>query len=148
MIDALQVSIHNRLSSFTALTDLLATFDTGSQVIPAVYDQVPQVDDPAAQVDFPYVVLQDWTSQANDTDTETGFDLTLTIHTWSRQSGFFECQRIMEQVYNALHRHDDLTVPDWGVSGMQQEFSDMMRDPDGLTRHGVQRFRIFIEPTS
>jgi hypothetical protein len=31
---------------------------------------------------------------------------------------------------------------------MRMEFSDTIRDPDGLTRHGVMRFRAVILGTS
>lgn len=148
MIGALQAAIYSRLSGFTALTALLSTHDYGGTVLPAIYDQVPQVDDPASNTDFPYIVLGEWTMVENDTDTDTGFDATLTIHTWSRQRGYQECQNVMLQVYNALHRYTGLTVTGYGVSGIHQEFSDLMRDPDGITRHGVQRFRIYFEPTS
>lgn len=148
MIEPLQTAIYQRLSGFTALTDLLATFDYGAGTVAAIYDQVPQVDDASDSSDFPYVVIGEWTTTENDTDTDTGFDTTLTIHTWSRQRDYQECQRVMFQVYNALHRYTGLTPTGYGVSGIHQEFSDLMRDPDGITRHGVQRFRIYFEPTS
>lgn len=148
MIEPLQIAIYQRLAGFTDLTDLLATFDYGNGTTPAIYDQVPQVDDAADSSDFPYVVIGEWTMTQNDTDTDTGFDATLTLHTWSRQRDYQECQRVMTEVYNALHRHTGWVVPGYGVSGIHQEFSDLMRDPDGITRHGVQRYRIYFEPTS
>lgn len=136
----IQVAIYDRLANYTPLTELLATY-AGA---PAIFDEVPQVDDPSSAATFPYVVLGHDTFSPWDTDTETGTEATVTIHTWSRTSDFNEAKRIMQQVYNALHRYD-LDVIGFGSVGCDVEFEDAIRDPDGTTRHGLQRFRLVID---
>lgn len=112
-----------------------------------VYDHVPQVDDAGDNGDYPYVRIESPRDNENDTDNDTGFDTTIQLHVWSRYRGNKEAAELQAQIYNALHRQD-LTVTGYGVSDVHQEFSEIMLDPDGITRHGVQRFRIFYEPTS
>jgi hypothetical protein len=48
----------------------------------------------------------------------------------------------MGDIYDSLHRAS-LTVTGYDVVGIDQELSETFIDADGLTRHGVQRFRIF-----
>lgn len=128
MINELQKSIYARLS------DQLTTAE--------VFDHMP------ASKDYPCVIIGDDLSRENDTDTENGFDTVLTIHSWvsdPNQRGYANLNLIMDEVYNALHNYD-LTVVGYGVSGIFQDFSEKMRDSDGITRHGIQRFRIYFEP--
>ena len=96
---------------------------------------------------YPAVIIGDSLGYENDTDTENGFNETLTIHSWTSDSdsrGYSVLCGIMEQIYNALHYYD-LQVEGYGVSVIYQEFSEKMRDADGLTRHGIQRFKIIYE---
>jgi len=102
-----------------------------------VYDNVP--DNAAA----PYVVIGDDTVAEFDTDGERGFEATVTIHTWSTYRGRSQVKEIMSAVYNALHRAD-LTVQGYNLLGCDFEFSETFLESDGVTRHGVQRFRILI----
>ena len=107
----------------------------------SVYDHVPQ-DEPYA-----FVVIGDAENTANDTDTELGFNGLLTINTYSSEDterGFEEISSIMLEIYSLLHRYD-LAVTGYGVSTLQQETSNLLRDNDGITRQGVQQFRIIYE---
>ena len=135
MINALQTTI------YTTLTAALV----GSSDVVAVYDQVPQSADGALNTPFPYVVLGDFKPNQNDTDDEVGFDGTMLVHVWSRYNGNKEASVIQGLIYAALHRTQP-TVTGYGVSDVQQVFGEILRDPDGLTRHGVQRFRVIITP--
>lgn len=145
----MQTAIFNKLTGTTALTDLLPVHDYGDGfTAPSIFDHVPQSFDPSDNSQFPYVRITAPQDTENDTDTELGFTSVVNIHTWSRYRGNKEAGEVMEQIYNALHRQA-LTATDYGVSGIHQEYSEIMLDPDGITRHGVQRFRIFYEkPTS
>lgn len=111
-----------------------------------VYDQVPQPADGGDDSDYPYVVMGDFKPNQNDTDDEVGFDGTMQVHVWSRYDGNKEASDIQDLIYDALHRTQP-TVVGYGVSDVQQVFGEILRDPDGLTRHGVQRFRVIITPT-
>jgi len=111
-----------------------------------VYDAVPQPEDGGDIAEFPYVTIGEDTFTPFDTDNSIGYDATLTIHTWSRQRGRKETKEIQQEIYNALHRQT-LTVAGFHFINLAFEFADTFVDSDGLTRHGVQRFRCIIEAT-
>lgn len=147
-MNALYSALFTRLTSYAPLTAQLATHNYGGGItLPAVYDEVPQAADGAVASAFPYVRIGTFSRDENDTDTELGFIGTLMIHTWSRSAGMKQAEAIMDAIYDALHFYD-LTVSGYGVSTIHQEFAEVMLDSDGKTRHGVQRFRIILEPTS
>jgi len=102
-----------------------------------VYDAVP--DNAVA----PYVVIGDDTLIEFDSDGVNGFEATVTIHTWSIYRGRFEVKNLMGLIYNALHRAE-LNVQGYNLVGCDCEFSETFLESDGVTRHGVQRFRILI----
>jgi len=132
----LQKAIYSRMINYSALTSLLATDPRSTS--PAVYDHVPQ------DATFPYVVVGDTTMAPFDTDDSTGNDATVTIHVWSEYRGRIETKEIQDAIYNALHRND-LTVTGSDTIMVEWEYADSELDPDGITRHGVQRFRTVIE---
>lgn len=109
-----------------------------------VYDHVPQPNDSGDNALFPYVVIGDDDLSAWDTDTSQGFDGDLTIHVWSRQKGRAETKALQQQIYDALHRFD-LSVSGADTITLDQSLATTMMDPDGITRHGVQRFRLLID---
>lgn len=102
-----------------------------------VYDDVP--DNAAA----PYVVIGADTLVAFDTDDGSGFEATLTIHSWSVYRGRKEIKELQGAIYDALHRAE-LSISGYNFLGCDSEFSESLLEADGVTRHGVQRFRILI----
>lgn len=137
---ALQTAIYDRLRTDAMLTAKLATYSGH----PAVFDEVPQVDDPSDNSLFPYVVIGDDTASPFDTDTEVGTAATVTIHVWSRSCDFAQTKDIQQAIYNRLHRQD-FTISGYALVGCDLEFEEAVRDADEVTRHGVQRFRIVFE---
>ncbi len=121
----LQVALRAALVADAALDGLIAG---------RVYDHVPQ------DSVFPYLVIGDTTTRDFDTKTEDGMEHTLTIHTWSRYRGLSETKAIMAATVDALEGQG-LTVTGHRLTLLRFEFSATFLDPDGLTRHGVQRFR-------
>lgn len=103
-----------------------------------VYDDVPQ------GATFPYVVIGEDDSIPFDTDDSTGFDTELTIHVWSRYSGMKEVKDIMSDVYSTLNRRE-LSVSGAHVVDCIFQHQDVLLDPDGITRHGIIRFRLTTE---
>lgn len=132
MINAIQAAIYARL------TDQLAV---------EVYDHVPQAEDSGDDSLFPYVVMDDYKITSRDTNDRAGYTGTMLIHVWSRGLGFKETQELQLAIYNAMHEYA-LTATGYGISSIHQEFCEILRDSDTITRHGVQRFRIIAEPTS
>ena len=137
---ALQTAVFTTLSNYAPLTALLATYG-GS---PAIFDAPPQVDDAGDNTDYPYLSFGYSVSQPFDGDTFTGSESIVSIHTWGRGQNFAQIKAIMEQVYNALHRVD-FAISGHAILGCDIDQSETMRDPDGETVHGVQRFRIIFE---
>lgn len=110
----------------------------------AIYDNVPQALDSGNDSFFPYVTIGDDTMIDWDTDTSQGKEATLTIHVWSRYRGRKEVKEIQGIIYDILHL-SNLIITGYHSVLMLSEFSETLLDPDGLTRHGVQRFRLIVE---
>lgn len=103
-----------------------------------VYDHVPQ-QKPAL-----YVVIGEGTTTDFDTDDSIGDEDTVTIHTWSTYRGMKELKQAMALNKTTLHDQPLTIVGRTYILGLL-EFSESMVDPDGVTRHGVQRFRFITE---
>ena len=131
-----------------ALQDAIYDALTGSSplmaMIKGLYDSVPQPTDSGAGAEFPYVTYGEASHTDWSTDTESGDDATITIHTWSRYRGRTETKQIQGVVYDALHRVE-LTVTGFAFVAIDWLGSDSFVDADGLTRHGVQTFRVLID---
>ncbi len=102
-----------------------------------VYDDVP------VDAEAPYIVIGDDTLINDNADDFEGFDATVTIHTWSEYRGRAEIKTMQYSIYELLN-HTDMTVVGYNLINIYQEFSESMLDPDGITRHGVQRFRVLF----
>lgn len=121
----------------------IALDDLGN-LITGVYDNVPQPDDGGAGAAFPYLVIGEGTFNEWDTDTEVGTDASIVIHSWSRYLGRKETQQIQAAIYAALHRAT-LLIAGYAFVACDWVSSDTFVDADGLTRHGVQTFRILLD---
>jgi hypothetical protein len=131
---ALQTAIFQRLSTYAPI----------AAVVKGVYDNVPQPHDAGKDADYPYVVIGEDTVNEWDTDTDTGAEVVVTIHTWSRKRGRLETKTIQGFLYNALHRFD-LSVTGYHNVGIDWESDQSFLDADGKTRHGVSMFRIMLD---
>jgi len=129
----LQQAIFNRLN-VTAITNLVA----------GIYDHVPQPIDSADDTAFPYIVIGAVRVSEDDTDDVLGFDARAEVHVWSRQRGRKQTKEIQDAIYARLHRAD-LTITGYHSISCDHEFSESVVDADGLTRHGVQQFRILFD---
>jgi hypothetical protein len=127
-----------------AIYDALSNDYALGQIVTGVYDSVPQALDAGNDSAFPFVTVGDDTAIDWDTDTSVGKEATVTIHSWSRYRGRAEVKQIQGAIYEALHL-SQLNVVGYTTVLCLSEFSESMVDPDGLTRHGVQRFRIIID---
>jgi hypothetical protein len=127
-----------------AIYDVLANDYTLSNMVTGVYDSVPQAEDAGSDVAFPYVTIGDDTALDWNTDTSNGKEATITVHSWSRYRGRSEVKEIQGAIYEALHLAN-ITVQGYNLVECWSEYSETLVDPDGLTRHGVQRFRLIID---
>ena len=93
---------------------------------------------------FPYVVIGEETLIDDSSSKDIDFnEFTLTIHTFSRNRGRKEAKQIMARIYTLLHKAS-LTVTGANHINTRVEYSDVVREQDGLTYHGVQRFRTIL----
>lgn len=91
-----------------------------------------------------YVVIGDDTHIEWSTDGTIGKESTVTIHSWDNDSltrGLFAIKTIMSNIEAALNRAE-FSITGHTLHGCDSEFSETFVEADGVTRHGVQRFRI------
>lgn len=105
----------------------------------AGYDAVPQ------KTTYPYWTVGDddsreWDTKPSDGDTGAGEDIDVTVHQWSRYQGRKEVKDMQAATYAALH-NADLTLDAGKLTQIQWVSSTSFMDEDGITRHGVMRFR-------
>jgi|TARA_Y100000114_G_C11596692_1_gene248377 hypothetical protein len=122
---ALQEAIYSRLNSDSNLTSTLGA---------SIFDEVPH------GTATPYVSIGYGSQTEFDTKSESGSTNTLNLHIWSEYKGAKECKQIMDRIHDLLHNHS-LSVTGFNLINLRFEFSDILRDPDGVTRHGIMRFR-------
>ncbi len=128
---SVQEAVYGALTSSVDVQELLGN--------PArIYDVAP----PAAN--YPYVTLGDVVVKEYDTKDQTGFEQWLTLHVWSRYRGRKELKRIIQAIYDVLHRAP-LTVT--GANGVSCQFvsASTAQENDGLTLHGILRYRIIVQ---
>jgi len=103
-----------------------------------VHDHVPQ------GTSFPYIVIGEETMTDESSAKTLDFNnFTLTIHIFSRNRGRKEAKQIMARIYELLH-NQNLSVTGANHINTRFEFSDVIKENDGLTYHGVQRFRTIL----
>lgn len=126
----LQKAVYSKLTG-ASITDYAGNAITG------VFDEVP------TGTAYPYVVIGDETATNISAKDKDLHEHTLTIHIWSQYRGNRDIKEIMEQVYTALN-DVDYTVS--GASGvnLKHEFQTTLTEGDGITRHGVMRFRAVV----
>jgi hypothetical protein len=135
--NALQAALIARLRGYAPLAAELPVFAG----VPAVFFDVPQTFNDTQ----PYVVVYELPMNDASTDNTTDYECVLNIHVWVQERTTAKTGAIQQHIFDALNRYDELAVIGYTVSGIQSEFSTILRDPDGVTKHGVQRFRINFE---
>ena len=104
---------------------------------------VAQSADPASGDAFPYVVLEAPRFTELDSDTKLFWEGTFLVHVWSRTKSVKEVIEMQSAIFTAMHRFTaDMTG--YALVDCVQEFSEQLADPDGNTRHGIQRFHVNI----
>jgi|TARA_Y100001938_G_C7983594_1_gene375686 hypothetical protein len=125
----LQIAIFNTLSNDSTLDSLVGNN--------RIYDEVPQGSD------YPYVEIGDETTIDAGTKDKDAQEFTQTIHIWSRYRGSKETKEIAERIYTLLH-NVDISVSGASFVDSRNEFFTILLDDDGLTRHGIMRFRMVV----
>ena len=129
---ALQQAVYTTLSGDSQLTSTLGA---------GVYDDVPQGSA------YPFVTLGDDGAIDYSTVDLVGSQTALNIHVWSQSYGSRETKDIMDRIHTLLH-DASISVTGYNLINNRFEFSDVLRDPDGITRHGVMRLRAVMLGTN
>ena len=103
----------------------------------SVFDDVPE------NTSYPYVVIGEETAINNGSKDLDGLEYTLTVPVWSNYRGRREIKEIMQSVYENLH-DTAITVTGASLVNVRQEFNTTLAENDGITRHGVMRFRAVV----
>jgi hypothetical protein len=133
------MSIHSfelQKSVFGVLNSANIT-DAAGSAITGVFDDVPE------GTAYPYIVVGEESSNNISTKSLDMHEHTLTIHTWSQYRGLKEIKVIMKQIYDNLN-DVSLNVTGGQAVNLKQEFLTTLVDADGITRHGIMRFRAVV----
>ncbi len=104
-----------------------------------LFEDVP--DNPV----FPYIALGEdqeipWLADCID-----GSEVYITLHVWARDGGFGTVKEGSAVVTAALH-DAPLALAGYRVVVFSRGGMRVMKDPDGLTTHGVLTFRALVNP--
>jgi hypothetical protein len=90
---------------------------------------------------YPYATIGEFFGEHADTLGDEAINLDVTVHLWSRQPGMQECQQLMETAKNTLDRAV-LSVTGFQWVTAIWTYAQTLREPDGMTRHGILRFQV------
>lgn len=122
-----------------------AVYDTMAGTSPplaagGVFDYAPET------VTYPFIQIGDSQvipNDASNTDdvSDDGVDSFLDVHVWSRYRGAKEVNEITSLIYTLFHNRT-LTISGRASALCWIDSTRIVRDPDGITRHGVSTLRI------
>lgn len=118
-------AVRNRLLADATLTALIGSSRVHAEIAPGA--------------PLPYVEIGDLTAVDAGGMAMDAQEHTLTLHCWT-ESSRLHCLEMVAAVRASLH-DADLTLAAGRCPNMRCEFAETMRDPDGITHHGVLRFR-------
>lgn len=109
----------------------------GTLADPRVYDFVPQ------EKSYPYVTIEIGPVTDRGSTTTEGLALEPQINVWHRAPGNKPVQDLQKIIDGLLH-NKDICIDGFDLIVMRRSLIDLLTDPDSVTRHGVQRFKLFI----
>ena len=108
--------------------------------VTGVYDSVPQSQN------FPFVVIGEADFDPFDSHTQDGFEGIVTVHTWARGHGRAQVLDLQDDLYRIIHKNY-FSLTGYRVIVNRFQFQQTLVDPDGVTYHGITRFRIMMGET-
>lgn len=112
----------------------------------ALTESVYSLGDVPDNIQTVYAVVGEASAEQHDADGQLGFSVVTTVHIWDsnpENHGFSAVKPLMGEVYDALNRAA-LAISGYTLIDSFFEFEQAMMDPDGLTAHGAQRFRVLL----
>lgn len=92
---------------------------------------------------FPCLIIGEAQTVSDDAHCIVAAEVYLTLHVWTKESGFVACKSIAGEVQRAL-RNLSGTQDGWALD-FYVEDAIFMRDPSGEHSHGVLTFRAMAE---
>lgn len=102
-----------------------------------LYDENPQ------DAAYPYVVMGEITARDWSDKFVPGMEVYSTLHIWSTYNGRKEAEEMADGTIQALTRAP-LNLAGFNALGYFESW-DLIIDIDGITRHGILKFRYLIE---
>lgn len=127
---------------------LLADNAIAQAVGARVFDRVPEQQDDSLNVATPYISFGPTDEVPADADCIDGVEITIQIDVWSAGDDLAyssaECRTISERVRRVLH-DAELTLESNALVSLSFALKRILRDPDGVTHHGVLQFTAIVE---
>lgn len=127
-----QKTVYEVLSNDAALTLLLG--GAGK-----VFDHVPQ------NTEYPYISMniKPWNDRGNH-DYE-GLETNFQINVWYSENGRgdLKVQQIQKRIDELLH-NTNICIEGWNIISLRRVTIDILNEPDGVTKHGVQIYKLLI----
>ena len=132
----LQGAIVAALKADTAVTAIVGA---------RIYDRVPRGSDGNISALMPFVGIGPWDELTEDADCVPGESIAVDIECWSDEPGFPQIHRLNAAVKAALHDDDTIQIAANALVYLTHTQTRTLRDPDGLTSHGILTFEAYVE---
>jgi hypothetical protein len=103
-----------------------------------VFDRVPELPD------FPYVSFGSEQVLDDGNTCDDGWEVFSDIHVWSRAVGYVEAKQLVADVVDRINTIS--AIGGHALISVVVEDTRMLRDPDGLTSHGIVAAKFIITP--
>lgn len=112
------------------------------------FDRVPEDQNGNLAVTSPYVTAETPNIVTDDADCIPAEEINLRFHVWSWGVGqaysSVQCRKIAHAIKMSLHDADlELSVN--ALATLEHRFTQVLRDPDGITNHAVVDFLSTVE---
>jgi len=94
---------------------------------------------------FPYVTMGEITAKDWSDKFEDGMEIYSTIHVWSQYDGRKEADEMSDKITQALTSSTLDLAPNFRAAFDRLDSYNLITDIDGVTRHGILRFKYLIE---
>lgn len=106
--------------------------------VTGVYDYVDE------NTKFPYVTIGDPTVTPFPTKTSHGEEVLVNLHVYSKYKGKGEAFGILNLMVQAATKSDLQLEGGFSVFRMELEGINVITDIDGKTKHGIARFKVWV----
>jgi hypothetical protein len=103
-----------------------------------IHDRVPE------NPEFPYLSIGSEQVLDDGNTCDDGWEVFSDIHVWSRAVGYVEAKQIMASAVDRIKAIS--TITGHTLIAVEVEDTRMLRDPDGLTSHGIVSAKFIITP--